>query len=168
AAYPKMDKDGLDALVLDRMLGLTRDLDIVLPAEDDLTSLKVTRCLQAYLSIKRRSTVAACTGPAEERAAPDEVEFSQAFASLDASRWWRAERRQRDDRDRRTGASSGPGSSPVVCFKCGLPGHISKRCRTKCGRPSRTSSSFGRPLIRFVRRSWFACGAVRSGRGEGI
>ncbi|CAM9568964.1 unnamed protein product [Lampetra planeri] len=32
AAYPKMDKDGLDALVLDRMLGLAQELDVVLPA----------------------------------------------------------------------------------------------------------------------------------------
>ncbi|CAM9635041.1 unnamed protein product [Lampetra planeri] len=95
AAYPKMDKDGLDALVLDRMLGLTQDLDVVLPAsdEDDLTSMKVARCLQPHLNIKRRSIVVA------EGAAPNEVDSSQAFVSLDASRWRRAERGQRDDRD---------------------------------------------------------------------
>ncbi|CAN0422789.1 unnamed protein product [Lampetra planeri] len=135
AVYPKMDKDGLDALVLDRMLGLARDLDIVLPAsdKDDLTSLKVARCLQAYLNIKRHSMVAACTGPAEEGAAPDEVESSQTSASLDASRWRRAKRGQRDDRDRRTGASSGPGSSPIVCFKCGLPPKGEGRCKPHSG-----------------------------------
>ncbi|CAM9522566.1 unnamed protein product [Lampetra planeri] len=101
AQASEMDKDGLDALVLDRMLGLARDLDIVLPAsdEDDLTLLKVTRCLQAHLNIKRRSMVAGCMGPAEEGAAPSEVESSQAFTSLDTSRWTRDERGQRDDRD---------------------------------------------------------------------
>ncbi|CAN0309399.1 unnamed protein product [Lampetra fluviatilis] len=64
AVYPKMDKDSLDTLVLDHMLGLARDLDRVLPAsdEDDLTSLKVARCLQAYLHIKRHLTVVACMG----------------------------------------------------------------------------------------------------------
>ncbi|CAN0354947.1 unnamed protein product [Lampetra planeri] len=64
AVYPKMDKDSLDTLVLDHMLGLARDLDRVLPAsdEDDLTSLKVARCLQAHLHIKRHLTVVACMG----------------------------------------------------------------------------------------------------------
>ncbi|CAM9504120.1 unnamed protein product [Lampetra planeri] len=86
AAYPRMDKDGLDALVLDRMLGLAQELDIVLPAsdDDDLTSLRVARCLQAHLNIKRRSKLVAC---AEPTAASDGVESSQAFASLNNGRW---------------------------------------------------------------------------------
>ncbi|CAM9376216.1 unnamed protein product [Lampetra planeri] len=78
AAYLKMDKDGLDALVLNRMLELAPELDIVLPAtdDDDLTSLRVVR-------------------------------------------WKKTRSGWRDDRDQRTGASSRPASSPIVCFKCG-------------------------------------------------
>ncbi|CAM9886419.1 unnamed protein product [Lampetra planeri] len=142
AAYPKMDKDVLDTLVLDRMLGLAQELDVVLPAsdDDDLTSLRVARCLQAHLNIKRRSKVVACAGPAEDATVFEGVE---AFASLNNSGWRKAEMGRRDDRDGRTGASSSPRSSSVVCFKCGLLGHISKGCRTDHGRTSRTPLSFG-------------------------
>ncbi|CAM9637042.1 unnamed protein product [Lampetra planeri] len=128
AVYPKMDKNGLGALVLDGMLGLALDLNIVLPAssDDELTSLKVTRFLQSYLNLKRHSPVAVCAAPAEEGTAADGVESSQAFASLDASWWRRNERGSRDNRDGRTKAYSGTRSSPAVCLKCGHLGHIAK------------------------------------------
>ncbi|XP_078736050.1 interferon-induced very large GTPase 1-like [Lampetra fluviatilis] len=44
-----MDLDGINALVLERLLALTKDLNIVLPVmdDDDLSSLKVAKCIQA-------------------------------------------------------------------------------------------------------------------------
>ncbi|CAM9289074.1 unnamed protein product [Lampetra fluviatilis] len=130
-AYPRMDKEGLDALVLDRMLGLAQELDVALPTtdDDDLTSLRVARSTQTHLIGKRRAKVVACAGPAKEEL-DDEGEPSQAFVSLNEGGWRKNRPGRRDDCDQRTGASSKPASSPVVCLKCGNPGHISKGCRT--------------------------------------
>ncbi|CAM9591933.1 unnamed protein product [Lampetra fluviatilis] len=61
--YPRMDKEGLDALVLDRMLGWAEELEVALPTsddDDDLTSLWVVRSIQTHLIRKRRAKVVAC------------------------------------------------------------------------------------------------------------
>ncbi|CAM9440610.1 unnamed protein product [Lampetra fluviatilis] len=144
AAYTRMDKEGLDALVLDCMLGLAQELDVALPTtdNDDLTSLRVARSIQTHLIGKRRAKVVACAGPAKEES-DDEGEPSQAFASLNEGGCRKNRPGRRDDRDQRTGASSRPASSPVMCFKCSNPGHISKRCRTDPGSTSRASASSG-------------------------
>ncbi|CAM9378180.1 unnamed protein product [Lampetra planeri] len=141
-----MDKEGLDALVLDRMLGLAQELDVALPTtdDDDLTSLRVARSTQTHLIGKRRAKVVACAGPAKEEL-DDEGEPSQAFASLNEGGWRKNRPGRRDDCDQRTGASSKPASSPVVCLKCGNPGHISKGCRTDPGSTSQAPASSGRP-----------------------
>ncbi|CAM9771785.1 unnamed protein product [Lampetra fluviatilis] len=49
AAFPKMDHNGLDPLVLEKMLGLAKDLHTVLRAEDgEVSSLKIARCRQVH------------------------------------------------------------------------------------------------------------------------
>ncbi|CAN0441578.1 unnamed protein product [Lampetra planeri] len=146
AAYPRMDKEGLDALVLDGMLGLAKEFDVALPTtddDDDLTSLRVARSIPTHIH-KCRAKVVACASPAKEES-DDEGEPSQAFASLNEGGWRKNRPGQRDDRDQRTGASSKPASSPVVCFKCSNPGHISKGCRTDPGSTSWAPVPSGRP-----------------------
>ncbi|CAN0394835.1 unnamed protein product [Lampetra fluviatilis] len=67
AAFPKMARAGLDSLVLKRMLALAQEPGVVLPAteDDDLTSFKIARSIQAHLHLKRRAGVAACIAPSE-------------------------------------------------------------------------------------------------------
>ncbi|CAN0395050.1 unnamed protein product [Lampetra planeri] len=89
AAYPKMDHEGLDSMVLERMLSLAQELNVNLPAteEDDLSSLRVAWCLQAHFNLKRRASVAACAGPSELAGAPEGSEPSEACASLGGIGW---------------------------------------------------------------------------------
>ncbi|CAM9521725.1 unnamed protein product [Lampetra planeri] len=49
-----MDHDGLDSLVLEKLLALAKDLHIVIQAIDDadLCSLKVATCIQAHLLLQ--------------------------------------------------------------------------------------------------------------------
>ncbi|CAN0023170.1 unnamed protein product [Lampetra planeri] len=51
SAYPGIDHVGRDSPVLERMLLLAQELKIVIPATEDLSSLKVARCLQAHFNI---------------------------------------------------------------------------------------------------------------------
>ncbi|CAM9860251.1 unnamed protein product [Lampetra planeri] len=63
AAFPRMDHDGIDALDLERLLSLAKDLNTILPAvdDDDLSSLKVTKCIQAPQLLQRHRGLVACT-----------------------------------------------------------------------------------------------------------
>ncbi|CAN0035699.1 unnamed protein product [Lampetra planeri] len=64
AAYPHMDRVALDSLVLERLLSLPQESSVALSIteEDDLSSLKVARCIQAHLNLQQWPTLAACVG----------------------------------------------------------------------------------------------------------
>ncbi|CAN0203350.1 unnamed protein product [Lampetra planeri] len=55
AALSKMEPMGIDSLVLERLLGLAKKLNVALPAseEDDPSSLVIARCIQTQLGLKR-------------------------------------------------------------------------------------------------------------------
>ncbi|CAM9364029.1 unnamed protein product [Lampetra planeri] len=74
AAFPKMDHDGLDTLVLEKMLGLAKDLHTVLPTEDsEVSSLKIARCIQAQQTLQHDRVLVACaTSSTEPGAHTDE------------------------------------------------------------------------------------------------
>ncbi|CAM9249991.1 unnamed protein product [Lampetra planeri] len=59
AAFPRMDHDGIDTLVLERLLALAKDLNTVLPAIDDLSSLKVAKYIQAQQIFQRHRRLVA-------------------------------------------------------------------------------------------------------------
>ncbi|CAN0414212.1 unnamed protein product, partial [Lampetra fluviatilis] len=70
-AYPSMDDQGIDALVIHKMLRLPRNLQVVVNAFDDsnLNSLHVARCIQANVILWRDSPAPVCaatTGAARE------------------------------------------------------------------------------------------------------
>ncbi|CAM9292505.1 unnamed protein product [Lampetra fluviatilis] len=81
AAFPRMDIEGVDAMVTEKILLLADDLDIVIVAPDDteMCSLQVARLLHANLLAQRWKAskaasgraVAAATLPAEEICAID-------------------------------------------------------------------------------------------------
>ncbi|CAN0202662.1 unnamed protein product [Lampetra planeri] len=75
-AYPQMEQTVLDSLVLERLLSLAQEMSVSLAAteEDDLTSLKVARSIQAHFNLQRWPGVAACVGFSEDE---DELEHQE-------------------------------------------------------------------------------------------
>ncbi|CAN0241593.1 unnamed protein product [Lampetra planeri] len=71
-AYPHIEQTALDSLVLERLLSLAQKLGIFRPAteEDDLSSLKVARCIQVHVNLQRWPRVAACAGLQEDAEEP--------------------------------------------------------------------------------------------------
>ncbi|CAM9595914.1 unnamed protein product [Lampetra fluviatilis] len=119
AAFPRMDNEGVDAMVTEKILLLADDLEIVIVAQDDaeMCSLQAARLLHANLLAQRRKaskavsgrTVAAATLPAEEICAIDHQRRQGAGVRAD-----------------RGGSShpDHPSSSPALprCYNCGIPG----------------------------------------------
>ncbi|CAM9426453.1 unnamed protein product [Lampetra fluviatilis] len=66
-AYPHMDRTALDSLAVEMLLSLAQELRVVLTIteDDELTSLKVARWIQAHKNMQQRPKVAAWTGDAE-------------------------------------------------------------------------------------------------------
>ncbi|XP_075921161.1 uncharacterized protein LOC116939519 [Petromyzon marinus] len=136
-------EDGLDSLVLEKLLALAQELHIILPATEDsnLSSLQIARCLQAHLHLQRRAGVAARTGPSEAPGAPEDMEDPQVCALVDNGHWRKDEAGRQGGRDQRRGTFSCPRSSIIICYDCGLPGHIVKGCCAVRGRLSGPTSS---------------------------
>ncbi|CAM9942029.1 unnamed protein product [Lampetra fluviatilis] len=126
-AFPRMDDEGVDAMVTEKILLLADDLDIVIVAQDDaeMCSLQAARLLHANLSSQRRKAskaasgraVAAATLPAEEVCAIDHQRQHGAGV-----------------REDRAGSSrlQHPSSSPALprCYNCGFRGHVASGCRS--------------------------------------
>ncbi|CAN0032244.1 unnamed protein product [Lampetra planeri] len=84
AAYPRMEQVALKSVVLERLLSLAQEMNVFLPAteEEDLTSLKVVRCIQAHFNLQWWAEVATCTGFLEYEDEPELQEPAQACTSL--------------------------------------------------------------------------------------
>ncbi|CAN0223551.1 unnamed protein product [Lampetra planeri] len=84
-----MDQAGYDLLVLEQLLALAHELDVVLPAteEDDLSSLRIARCIQAHIHQKRRAGMLACAAPTGMLDTRKDNEPAQAWASVNDTSW---------------------------------------------------------------------------------
>ncbi|CAN0431757.1 unnamed protein product [Lampetra fluviatilis] len=133
AAFPRMDKEGKDAMVTEQLLVLAHELGVPINVADemDICSLAIATSIHAYEVLKRRpgvvcnlagNAVLAATIAEPQPAAVQE----QAFAASRPGEW-------------RTGGRS-PTRSPrkleqpkpttsVVCYNCGLRGHVAAGCR---------------------------------------
>ncbi|XP_078459714.1 uncharacterized protein LOC144724454 [Lampetra planeri] len=126
-AFPRMDDEGVDAMVTEKILLLADDLDIAVVAQDDteMGSLQAARLLHANLLSQRRKasraaagrTVAAATLPAEEVCAIDHR--LQQRAGVRAGR----------DGSSRSDHPSSPPAHPR-CYNCGIRGHVASGCRS--------------------------------------
>ncbi|XP_078713860.1 uncharacterized protein LOC144933145 [Lampetra fluviatilis] len=126
-AFPRMDDEGVDAMVTEKILLLADDLDIVIVAQDDaeMCSLQAARLLHANLSSQRRKAskaasgraVAAATLPAEEVCAINHQRQHGAGAREDRAGSSRLQR---------------PSSPPALprCYNCGIRGHVASGCRS--------------------------------------
>ncbi|CAN0156833.1 unnamed protein product [Lampetra fluviatilis] len=133
AAFPRMDKEGKDAMVTEQLLVLAHELGVPINVADemDICSLAIATSIHAYEVLKHKPGVVckwagnaalAATIAEPQPAAVQE----QAFAASRPGEW-------------RTGGRS-PTRSPrkleqpkpttsVVCYNCGLRGHVAAGCR---------------------------------------
>ncbi|CAM9861836.1 unnamed protein product [Lampetra planeri] len=128
-----MEQTVLDSLALGRLLSLVQEMGVSLPAtkEDDLTSLKVARCIEAHFNLQQWPGVAAYTGFSEDDDKPERQEPVQACALF-----VRSPRGKVQEMGVSLPATK---EDDLTSLKCGLLGHISKGCRADPG-------SFSSPL----------------------
>ncbi|CAN0308667.1 unnamed protein product [Lampetra fluviatilis] len=127
ATFPEMD-NGINTLVLERLLALAETPHIILPAEDDdISSLKIATCIRAQLLLQRdRAQVTcamSCMGPGP--GPPDGTEPLFACASTRGGGDRRGDGAWRTVEQRRPRSSSHSGGGRVTFYNCGLPGHVS-------------------------------------------
>ncbi|CAM9140368.1 unnamed protein product [Lampetra planeri] len=133
AAFPRMDKEGKDAMVTEQLLVLAHELGVPINVADEMEicSLAIATSIHAYEVLKRKPGVV-CKWPGNAALAATIAEPQPAavqergFAASCPGEW-------------RTGGRS-PTRSPrkleqpkpttsVVCYNCGLRGHVAAGCR---------------------------------------
>ncbi|CAM9509760.1 unnamed protein product [Lampetra fluviatilis] len=123
AAYPRMDDEAIDALVLQKLLELVRELCIVIQVVDDenMCSLRAARSIHTHLLLHhlllhRDSTIAASASTSEPACTDNGPSPDQAFATTQPSG-----RRSSDRAGRRDDQQRGrlPPRADVTCFNCG-------------------------------------------------
>ncbi|CAN0412457.1 unnamed protein product [Lampetra fluviatilis] len=131
AAFPRIDHEGIDALVLEKLLSLARELRIVMPTVDDdnFCSLHASRCIQAHLVLQRDSSIAACTAPINAGNPEEERHQDQVFASSSVQNWRSNDRRRQQDFRQRGRTPPRREGASIICYNCGLRGHVSSGCR---------------------------------------
>ncbi|CAM9771340.1 unnamed protein product [Lampetra planeri] len=135
AAYPRMDDEAIDDLVLQKLVEMARGLRLVIQAVDDedMCSLRAARSIHAHLMLDQDEPMTASattSGPAsrDDDRSPDRV-FSTSRAT---GRRSPDRTRRRDDQERGRAFPR----SDVTCFNCCRRGHVSSDCRA----PRRRSS----------------------------
>ncbi|XP_075925949.1 uncharacterized protein LOC142929173 [Petromyzon marinus] len=135
AGYPRMDDEAIDAIVLQKMLELARELRIVIQVVDDdsMCSLRAARCIHAHLLLHTESTIAASASTSEPASRVAEFSPDRAFMATRSTG-----RRSSDHAGHRNDQQRGRPSpcGDLTCFNCGRRGHISSDCRAPRRRPS--------------------------------
>ncbi|CAM9749770.1 unnamed protein product [Lampetra planeri] len=134
AAFPRMDEEGQDAMVLEQLLKLAQDLGVPINTADeiDISSLRVATSIQAHEALQRKQGVgcnaAVVAAPGWVVAEPQVVSpREEAFATGRPGDWRPGARSPL-----RSGRKSEqPRSTPtlVTCYNCGLRGHVASGCR---------------------------------------
>ncbi|XP_078476849.1 uncharacterized protein LOC144737856 [Lampetra planeri] len=134
AAFPRMDKEGKDAMVTEQLLALAHELGVPINVADEMyiCSLAITTSIHAYEVLKRKPTVvcklagnaALAATIAEPQPAADR---EQAFVVSRPGEWRTGGRSP--TRSSRKLEQPKPTTSLVVCYNCGLRGHVAAGCR---------------------------------------
>ncbi|XP_078467221.1 uncharacterized protein LOC144730345 isoform X1 [Lampetra planeri] len=133
-AFPRMDDDGVDAMVTEKILLLADDLDIAVVAQEDteMSSLQAARLLHANLLSQRQKASRAAAGRAVKVYAVDRrlQQGTGARSGRDGS--------SRFDR---------PSSPPALprCFNCGVRGHVASGCHSPRQRGTTPRQDAGPP-----------------------
>ncbi|CAM9616292.1 unnamed protein product [Lampetra fluviatilis] len=134
AAFPRMDKEGKDAMVTEQLLALAHELGVPINVADemDICSLAIATSIHAYEVLKRKPGVvcklagnaALAATIAEPQPAADQ---EQAFAASRPGEWRTGGRSP--TRSSRKLEQPKPTTSLVACYNCGLRGHVAAGCR---------------------------------------
>ncbi|XP_061435288.1 uncharacterized protein LOC133360523 [Lethenteron reissneri] len=141
-AFPRMDEDGVDAMVTEKILLLADDLDIAVVAQEDseMTSLQAARLLHANLLSQRRKASRAAAGHAVAAAT---LPAEEVFAVNHRRQQGTGARPARDGSSRFDRQSSPP---PLPrCFNCGVRGHVASGCRSPRQRGTTPRQDAGPP-----------------------
>ncbi|CAN0093908.1 unnamed protein product [Lampetra fluviatilis] len=139
-AFPRMDEEGIDAMVAEKILLLADDLDFVILAQDDadMSSLRAARHIHANLISQQRKANKAA---ARHTVAATTSESEGAFAADRSAGWRSGERLARDVPSHREQAKAS--GALVACYNCGLQGHVASGCRAPRKRGARPGAADG-------------------------
>ncbi|XP_061429556.1 uncharacterized protein LOC133356194 [Lethenteron reissneri] len=134
AAFPRMDEEGQDAMVMEQLLTLAQDLGVPINTADevDICSLRVATSIQAHEVLKQKQAVV-CASAAVSTPAPVDTDpqvsrpREEAFATARPGDWRSGGRSPL--RSTRKLEQPKPATSLVTCYNCGLRGHVASGCR---------------------------------------
>ncbi|XP_061436185.1 uncharacterized protein LOC133361278 [Lethenteron reissneri] len=134
SAFPRMDKEGKDAMVTEQLLALAHGLGVPINTADemDICSLGIATSIHAYEVLQRKPTVVCASvengAPAATIIGPQPaVPREEAFAGSRPGEWRTGGRSP--TRSSRKLEQPKPTTSLVVCYNCGLRGHVASGCR---------------------------------------
>ncbi|CAN0339892.1 unnamed protein product [Lampetra planeri] len=111
-----MDHEGFEALVLEKMLGLAKDLHTVLPTEDgEVSLLKIASCIQAQQTLQHDRVLVACSASSAEPEVHEDEELAAACSLHQRRGDHRGDGNQRQD-DRRRETTDGTAPWGVASF----------------------------------------------------
>ncbi|CAM9442173.1 unnamed protein product [Lampetra planeri] len=134
AAFPRMDEEGQDAMVLEQLLKLAQDLGVPINTADeiDISSLRVATSIQAHEALQRKqgvvcnAAVASTPGPVITElqvVSPREEAFTAGRPGD-----WRSGGRSPLRSTRKLEQPRSP-TTLITCYNCGLRGHVASGCR---------------------------------------
>ncbi|CAN0410966.1 unnamed protein product [Lampetra fluviatilis] len=140
AAFPRMDEEGIDAMVAEKILLLADDLNFVILVQDDadMSSLRAARHIHANLISQQRKANKAAAG---HTVAATTSESEGGFAAGRSAGWRSGGRPARDVPSHREQPKSS--GALVVCYNCGLRGDVASGCRAPRQRGARTAAEDG-------------------------
>nr|XP_032809957.1 uncharacterized protein LOC116942319 isoform X1 [Petromyzon marinus]XP_032809968.1 uncharacterized protein LOC116942319 isoform X1 [Petromyzon marinus]XP_032809977.1 uncharacterized protein LOC116942319 isoform X1 [Petromyzon marinus] len=129
AAFPRMDCEGIDAMVTEKLLVLAQELGIVVLAADDadICSLRVAKNIHNHEVLKRNRPLITAASTSE-RSEPQDAQPSEEVFAATRLGDWRSGGRQPQYPARKL-EQPRPSSALVTCYKCGLRGHVASGCR---------------------------------------
>ncbi|CAN0398901.1 unnamed protein product [Lampetra planeri] len=134
AAFPRMDEEGQDALVLEQLLKLAQDLGVPINTADeiDISSLRVTTSIQAHKVLQRKQAVvcnaAVASAPGPVVTEPQVVSPREEAFTTGRPGDWRSGGRSPLRSARKLEQPRSP-TTLITCYNCGLRGHVASDCR---------------------------------------
>ncbi|CAM9817450.1 unnamed protein product [Lampetra planeri] len=128
AAYPRMDDEAIDALVLQKLLEMARGLRLVIQAVDDedMCSLRAARSIHAHLMLDQDETITASATTSVPASRDNARSPDRVFSTFSATPQRSPDRTScRNDWERGRPFPRGD----ATCFNCGRRGHFSSDCR---------------------------------------